>query len=492
MNKIRALVLILTLVACFMGVNAMNKKADEDKLKKEELLASSNSTQVEDLVIDNQGSEPTEEPTVTEDVVPTEEGKLHITSSYKTENVSQNTLKGNSNGIDFDKVKIPTVEVADVNSKEDPKTNNKPTPVKMPTKDPTPVVTSKVTPTPFVSGSKEGTLSPDGQYMIYTRKGIDVSSHNNKLKWDVGSGKDVPQPMDWNKVRASGVEFAIIRYGYRGYETGKLVKDACFEMNIEGALAAGLDVGVYVYSQAINETEALEEAAAICNAIKSYNITYPVFYDFEGAGENRVKNVSNKQLNKNARVFLDYVKAKGYTPGMYGCKYYMEDIWDMSKFEDCYIWVAHYGVKQTTYKGHYDMWQYSETGTVPGIDSALVDLNIEYIWKKVGEPAPGNNDKPEDPENPENPDVTPTVDPENPDATPTVDPENPGDVTGEPGENEPTPVVTPDDNPGGDPTVAPEDGPTETPEPSVTPEPVITPEVTEGPTPTPEEEAPAE
>ena len=119
-----------------------------------------------------------------------------------------------------------------------------------------------------------------------TSLGIDVSKYQGNI--------------NWSKVKQDGIDFAIIRVGYRGYGTGKIVMDPYFKKNIEGALANNIHVGIYFYSVAKNEMEALEEANFTINAIKNYNITYPVAFDLEDFNRHRLAGVSYDQLNKNA------------------------------------------------------------------------------------------------------------------------------------------------------------------------------------------------
>lgn len=136
--------------------------------------------------------------------------------------------------------------------------------------------------------------------------GIDVSAHQGKI--------------DWAAVKASGVEFAMIRCGFRGNSQGGIFQDAYFKSNIQGAVNNGIFVGIYFYSTAINEEEALQEAAWVVNTIKSYRITYPVAYDFEDFGKYRCAGVSGEQATSNAIAFLNYVKSSGYAPMMYANK----------------------------------------------------------------------------------------------------------------------------------------------------------------------------
>lgn len=192
--------------------------------------------------------------------------------------------------------------------------------------------------------------------------GIDVSHHQGKI--------------DWAQVKASGVEFAIIRVGYRGQTSGGIYEDAYFKTNMSGAIANGIKVGVYFYSTAINENEALEEAAWVVKKIAPYSITFPVVYDFEDFNSKRCANVGGAQATSNALTYLNFVKANGYEPMMYANKNDITTKMSRSSF-GCKFWLAHY-TTQTDYTGNVNMWQYTSKGTVPGI-SGWVDMNIAYF-----------------------------------------------------------------------------------------------------------------
>lgn len=174
-----------------------------------------------------------------------------------------------------------------------------------------------------------------------TAYGIDVSEFNGTI--------------DWKKVKNAGVNFALIRIGFRGYGTGKLVKDACAERNLREATAAGVQVGAYFYSTAITEDEAREEAQMVIDIVKNYNITYPIVFDNEGmylinGDKQRDYDLTSAQRTDMAIAFLDTIKAAGYTPMMYGnttCYANNDDRgFDVSRLENKYeIWVAQYFYK---------------------------------------------------------------------------------------------------------------------------------------------------
>ena len=215
--------------------------------------------------------------------------------------------------------------------------------------------------------------SPDGEtvrFMTYAYApytiGIDVSSHQ----------KDI----DWQQVAASGVRFAIIRAGYRGYTKGNLNLDPYFQRNIEGALAAGLQVGVYFFSQATTVAEAIEEAQYTIDLIRSYSVTYPVVFDWERQDydTSRTQKTSEETVAACAVAFCETVKAAGYTPMFYASPSKVKKMADnMGYLADYPFWLAHYTKEQipSSYTNHFDMWQYSSKWSVPGI-SGNVDVNI--------------------------------------------------------------------------------------------------------------------
>lgn len=212
----------------------------------------------------------------------------------------------------------------------------------------------------------------DGEKMTYTdaskytyRLGVDVSEHQGAI--------------DWAQVKAAGYDFAIIRVAYRGYTEGALNRDATSQSNIEGAIAAGLDVGVYVFAQAINETEAEEEAQIVIDSLQGYPITGPVVYDPENIldAEARTDDVTGEQFTKNTVAFCEKVKAAGYTPMVYANMMWEAYKFDLTKLADYEFWYADYEDQpQTPYNFTY--WQYAEDGNVPGI-AGSTDLNIQMI-----------------------------------------------------------------------------------------------------------------
>ncbi|MCR5419122.1 MAG: N-acetylmuramoyl-L-alanine amidase [Lachnospiraceae bacterium] len=201
----------------------------------------------------------------------------------------------------------------------------------------------------------------DGGKAIF---GIDVS----KFQGDI----------DWQTVAASGVKFAIIRMGARGYETGELVTDDKFLQNIEGATEAGIKVGVYFFSTAVTAKEAVEEANYVIDAVAGYQLAMPVVLDTEIVLAEGARNadVTPAQLTEVSKAFCDRIKAEGLTPMIYSnakrftTRLYLEQLEEYDK------WLADYREKPD-YPYDFKMWQYSETGSVPGI-SGNVDLNLYF------------------------------------------------------------------------------------------------------------------
>ena len=201
---------------------------------------------------------------------------------------------------------------------------------------------------------------------VMARHGIDVSEFQG-------------EEIDWKLVKESGIEFVIIRLGYRAYgETGALVMDAMYEQNIQGALDAGLDVGVYFFSQAISGAEAAEEAEFVLDKLKPYNISGPVIYDTEEIKWDTARTDGNtrKEFTNFCKVFCDTVSQAGYDPMIYSNMKWMAFTLDMEELTEYDFWYADYhDIPQCPYD--YKIWQYSETGAVPGIN-ANVDLNLWF------------------------------------------------------------------------------------------------------------------
>ena len=197
-----------------------------------------------------------------------------------------------------------------------------------------------------------------------TMPGIDVSYYQGEI--------------DWEKVKASGIEFAIIRLGYRGYGAeGKLVEDKMAFDNLEGALEAGLKVGVYFFSQAVSVEEALEEADFVLKRIGKYDITMPVVYDWEYISEEaRTANVDPRTLTDCYLAFCGKIEEAGYTPMAYFNTYQSRKMMYLTELEQYPFWLALYSDRMT-YPYRIEMWQYTDSGRVPGIQGN-VDINLMF------------------------------------------------------------------------------------------------------------------
>ena len=172
------------------------------------------------------------------------------------------------------------------------------------------------------------------------------------------------------------MSYVIIRTGFRGSTQGSLVEDNKFRQNIKGATNAGLKVGVYFFSQAINEVEAVEEASMVLSQVKGYKLAYPVFIDVEPSG-GRADRLSSGERTKVINAFCQTIQNGGYRAGIYANKTWLSQKMNISALSGYKIWLAQYNSK-VTYSGRYDMWQYSDKGKINGI-SGNVDMNLSYL-----------------------------------------------------------------------------------------------------------------
>lgn len=228
--------------------------------------------------------------------------------------------------------------------------------------------------------------------------GAEINAEKLKPRQGKANGIDVSKwqgRIDWKKVKAAGIDFAVIRIGYRG-ENGTLYKDSYADYNIQQAEKAGVLVGVYFFSTAVNTAEAKEEAEWTASVIAGYPVSYPVVYDCEGFkdSDSRMHSLTNSQRTENALAFLDYVSEKGYDGMLYAAKNELDGsaCWDTARIEAKYkIWVARYtspaypDTPDPDYSGRYDMWQYTNMGHVPGIDGN-VDMAVSYFTCEKANP----------------------------------------------------------------------------------------------------------
>ena len=200
--------------------------------------------------------------------------------------------------------------------------------------------------------------------------GIDVSKWNKEI--------------DWDKVKAAGVDFAIIRAGYRGSQTGALVMDPYFEQNMRGAANANVITGVYFFTQATNEVEAVEEASMVVRLLQDYDIQYPVFIDTEGAGGNgRADDLDVETRTRVCEAFCETIENEGYHAGVYASRNWYNNRLEAERLEKYFIWLAEYR-KEPLYQGEYQMWQYTSKGSIDGIEGN-VDMNVSYLGVSTGE-----------------------------------------------------------------------------------------------------------
>ncbi|MDF3003839.1 MAG: glycoside hydrolase family 25 [Oscillospiraceae bacterium] len=207
------------------------------------------------------------------------------------------------------------------------------------------------------------TYEPSGEDISLL--GIDVSSYQGII--------------NWRKVKAAGVDYAIIRLGYRGYGTGDIRLDDRYEANMTGAISAGIPVGVYFYSQAITVEEAEEEAQFVLNKLAGFNITYPVVFDMEEVDDEdaRTNPLTQDERTDITIAFCEKIKAAGYTPMVYGNIRWMIMHLDLARLEDYDKWFAQY-FKQPFFPYDFSMWQYTSRGTIDGIPHT-VDLNLGLV-----------------------------------------------------------------------------------------------------------------
>lgn len=204
------------------------------------------------------------------------------------------------------------------------------------------------------------TYTSGGQTL--SRTGIDVSEHQGYI--------------DWAKVKGDGIDFAIIRVGYRGSGNATIVKDNYAEYNLKTAQAAGLDIGVYFYSQATTTDEAVEEADFVLKQIGSAQLTYPIVFDFEptGDGSDRISSLSGTQRTEIALAFCKRIEQAGHAAMVYGNGTQLEG-YDLEQLAPYGFWYAEYGSTPST-NLYFGIWQYSNTGTVAGVDTN-VDLDLD-------------------------------------------------------------------------------------------------------------------
>ena len=201
--------------------------------------------------------------------------------------------------------------------------------------------------------------------VVVSRQGIDVSENQHEI--------------DWEAVAADGIDFAIIRVGYRGATEGELYLDECFEYNLAAAKEAGVDVGVYFFSQAVDEEEAIEEAEFVIEHLNGVYLEYPVAFDSEvvrlAEGKSRTAGLSSDDMNAIQEAFRQRIELAGYRTIVYGNASDLSR-YKMASLKQTNLWWAEYNTPSPTAQIDIVIWQYSNAGEVDGIETA-VDMNID-------------------------------------------------------------------------------------------------------------------
>lgn len=196
-----------------------------------------------------------------------------------------------------------------------------------------------------------------------TRLGIDVSEHQGEI--------------DWQAVADAGIQYAYIRVGYRGYDQGGVYEDDLAQANYEGAAAAGLQVGAYFYSQAVSPEEAREEAQFVARIVKNWKLSYPVVYDWEWVSSDaRTGSMTAEAVTACTQAFCREIQKQGYEAAFYFNQHLAENTFLLEELTDYEFWLAQYE-DALTFPYRVKMWQFTASGTVPGI-SGNVDVNLYF------------------------------------------------------------------------------------------------------------------
>ena len=226
---------------------------------------------------------------------------------------------------------------------------------------------------------------PSEEERVSTVKEVATETDEVTVGFDVS---EYQGNIDWSQA-AEGIDYVMVRVGYRSSETGEITEDACARYNLQEARDQGLYLGAYFFSTAVSEEEAREEARWVCELLKGYPITYPVAYNCEGFQnpDSRQYELTVDERSRIAEAFLDEVEAQGYTGMFYAARNELQGntLWDTDTLELKYrIWVAQYGIgdypdtEKPEYSGEHVMWQYTNQGSVNGIDGE-VDRNVAYF-----------------------------------------------------------------------------------------------------------------
>ena len=221
----------------------------------------------------------------------------------------------------------------------------------------------------------KGLKKIDGRLYYFDQNGVRASSIGIDVSsWD--------EEINWQAVKAQGIDFAIIRVGGRGWESGSVYNDTMFARNMKGAKAAGLKIGVYFYSTAINEREAVEEASYTLQRLGRQQLDYPVFIDMEYSGNRpngRSDRLTPSQRTNIINAFCETVQNSGYTAGIYSGQNFFRDEIEVSRVNKYFTWLASYTANNSLpdFRGRYDMWQFTSSADINGIN-ADVDLNVIF------------------------------------------------------------------------------------------------------------------
>lgn len=203
----------------------------------------------------------------------------------------------------------------------------------------------------------------DGKQVSYL--GIDLSKYQKKV--------------DFAAIQAEGIDYCMIRVGSRGYSTGTIQADEMFDSHMAGAAAVGMPVGLYFYSQAVSEAEAVEEANYVISRIGQYKITYPIAFDMEFIENDtsRIETLTRDEKTNIANAFLKRIEEAGYAGMLYGNKEWLLKRIDIAKLEQYDIWLDQ-EEDIPDYPYLFSMWKYTRQGEIFGIDG-MVDLNVSFI-----------------------------------------------------------------------------------------------------------------
>ena len=261
-------------------------------------------------------------------------------------------------------------------------------------KEETTVTSSETASVVSTVSAENGDIADPENLDLNTESGVKVEADKLEVKKGKANGVDVSKwqgKINWKSVKNAGIDFAIIRIGFRG-EDGVIYKDDYADYNIQQADKAGLLIGVYFFSTAKTTAEATEEAKWTTDNIAGYPISYPVVYDCEGftSQNSRMYSLSNSIRTENALAFLNHVKSAGYEGMFYAAKSELqgEKYWDTARIESTFpIWLANFSstpypyTETPDYSGEYSIWQYTDKGSVNGI-TGNVDLSVSYITRE--------------------------------------------------------------------------------------------------------------